>query len=45
MNKNRKLLLQEKARLLEWMDFNDAHMSAFAVNKLRDINQQLTKVQ
>jgi len=42
MNKDK--LLQEKEQLLEWMDANDAHMSAFGVHKLREINEQLTKI-
>mgnify|MGYP000445085065 FL=1 len=42
MNKDK--LLQDKEALLRWMDANDAHMSAFAVNELRTINEKLTKI-
>ena len=44
MNKTKEQLLQDKKNLFRWMDMNDAHMSAFAVNKLREINQQLTEI-
>ena len=37
-------LLQDKENLFRWMDANDAHMSAFAVNELRTINEKLTKI-
>jgi len=37
-------LLRDKETLLRWMDANDAHMSAFAVNELRTINEKLTKI-
>jgi len=41
---NKKELLREKEDLLEYMDVNDAHMSAFAVNKLIEINDKLSKL-
>ena len=42
MNKDK--LLRDKETLLRWMDANDSHMSAFAVNELRTINEKLTKI-
>ena len=44
MIKSKEELMKDKEVLFEWMDANDAHMSAFAVNKLREINQQLTEI-
>ena len=38
-------LLEEKQDILRWMDANDAHMSLPANERLRIINEQLSKTQ
>jgi len=37
-------LLEEKQDILRWMDANDAHMSLPANERLRIINEQLSKM-
>ena len=45
MNKTKEQLLQDKKRLFWWMDENDAHISSWATEELRKINEQLSKTQ
>jgi|TARA_R110002096_G_scaffold130769_2_gene280181 hypothetical protein len=44
MNEIKEQLLKDKQNLFCWMDANDAHMSLWAVEELRKINQQLTEI-
>tara|TARA_R110000787_G_scaffold225672_1_gene333553 strand:+ start:186 stop:320 length:135 start_codon:yes stop_codon:yes gene_type:complete len=44
MIKSKEELMKDKEVLFEWMDANDAHLSFFALAKLRVINEKLAKL-
>ena len=44
MNKTKEELMKDKESLFRWMDANDAHMSFYAIQELRIINEQLAEI-
>ena len=44
MNKTKEELKKDKESLFRWMDANDAHLSFYAIQELRMINDKLSKL-
>ena len=44
MFKTKEELMKDKESLFRWMDANDAHMSFYAIQELRIINEQLAEI-
>lgn len=44
MIKTKEELTKDKESLFRWMDTNDAHLSFYAIQELRMINEQLSKL-
>jgi hypothetical protein len=44
MNKTKEELTKDKESLFRWVDANDAHLSFYAIQELRIINEQLSKL-